>query len=69
MAGGVNFVTMNINDMDPKEKAIELKLKFGDKAILVVEEILHDDVYDLPDSSFDIRMDYWLNVKNELEKL
>jgi hypothetical protein len=71
--------------MTPKEKAQELVDKmykahsgsysnitmFFAKhcALIAVEEILDDDVYDLPDSSFDIRMDYWLGVKQELEKM
>jgi hypothetical protein len=38
-------------------------------AIIAVEEILHDDVYSLDPMCFDIRLDYWLGVKRELEKM
>ena len=64
--------------MTPKEKAEELidKMtmeigKFNSKqcALIAVDEILLDDMYDMGEEPFEKRIDYWQEVKQEIEKL
>jgi hypothetical protein len=71
--------------MTPKEKAEELFNTFysaiasdemGENyksakqcALIAVDEILEDDVYDISEEFFDIRIEYWQSVKREIEKL
>ena len=38
-------------------------------ALIAVDEILDDDVYSMDEEEFKIRLDFWLNVKEEIEKL
>lgn len=38
-------------------------------ALIAVDEILDDDVYNMDEEEFKIRIDFWLNVKEEIEKL
>ena len=69
--------------MTPKEKAKELVNKFYDAtddhwnqdyvskncALIAVDEILNDDMYDMSEDLFEKRILYWENVKQEIEKL
>jgi hypothetical protein len=65
--------------MTPKEKAKELyttyiDYTFGDFnckqcALIAVDEILEDNVDDMSEELFDIRIEYWQEVKQEIEKL
>ena len=68
--------------MTPKEKAIELvdkmyvgfihslySYKAKQCALIAVNEILLDDMYDMGEEPFEKRIDYWQEVKNEIEKL
>jgi hypothetical protein len=70
--------------MTPKEKAKELVNKFvqftpaeeefeydyaKSCALIAVDEILEDNVDDMSEELFDIRIEYWQSVKQEIEKL
>ena len=69
--------------MTPKEKAEELVNKFYDAtddhwnqdyvskkcALIAVDEILDDDMYDMSEDLFEKRILYWENVKQEIELL
>jgi hypothetical protein len=66
--------------MTPKEKAIELVNKYlriydgrviqGKQcALIAVDEILDDDVYDMSEKLFEKRIEYWEEVKQEIERL
>jgi hypothetical protein len=37
-------------------------------ALILVDEILDEDVYDMSEELFDKRIEYWLEVKQEIEK-
>lgn len=71
--------------MTPKEKAKELVEKFKNRsielgethsqlmaeanALIAVDEILDDDMYDMSEDLFEKRILYWENVKQEIELL
>ena len=71
--------------MTPKEKAKELFNKYWDLllihnvshrklftkecALIAVDEILDDDVFDMSEELFENRINYWEQVKKEIEKL
>jgi hypothetical protein len=71
--------------MTPKEKAKELLFKFvaldndifcsvnypyaKQCALIAVDEILDDDVYDMSEKLFEKRIEYWEEVKQEIERL
>lgn len=66
--------------MTPKDKAIELVNKYlriydgrviqaKKCALIAVDEILDDDMYDMSEDLFEKRISYWENVKQEIEKL
>ena len=71
--------------MTPKEKAEELVDKYIYKqvmcygsadfdlikefALIAVEEILDIDCYDMSEEPFNNHIEYWQEVKNEIEKL
>jgi hypothetical protein len=65
--------------MTPKEKAKELYTTYIDYtygdfnckqcALIAVDEILEDNVDDMSWELFDIRIQYWKEVKQEIEKL
>ena len=66
--------------MTPKEKAKELVDKYCDVgsvdlddakycAIVAVEEILEDDMYDMSEELFEKRINYWQEVEQEIKKL
>jgi hypothetical protein len=65
--------------MTPKEKAKELYTTYIDYtygdfnckqcALIAVDEILEDNVDDMSEELFDIRIEYWQSVKQEIEKL
>jgi hypothetical protein len=38
-------------------------------ALIAVDEILEDNVDDMSEELFDIRIEYWQSVKQEIEKL
>lgn len=38
-------------------------------ALIAVDEILDDDVYDMSEQLFENRINYWEEVKQEIEKL
>lgn len=38
-------------------------------ALMAVDEILEDDVYDMSEELFENRIKYWEEVKQEIEKL
>ena len=38
-------------------------------ALIAVDEILDDDVYDMSEELFEKRIEYWQEVKQEIEKL
>jgi hypothetical protein len=38
-------------------------------ALIAVDEILDDNVDDMSEELFDIRIEYWQSVKQEIEKL
>jgi hypothetical protein len=38
-------------------------------ALIAVDEILEDNVDDMSEELFDIRIEYWQEVKQEIEKL
>ena len=37
-------------------------------ALILVDEILDEDVYDMSEELFDKRIEYWLEVKQEIDK-
>ncbi len=71
--------------MTPKEKAKELfnkywglllihnvshrKLFTKECALIAVDEILDDDVFDMSEELFENRINYWEQVKKEIEKI
>ena len=71
--------------MTPKEKAEELVNKFRQQtdgiagynydnvnkqcALIAVDEILDDDMYGMEEEHFEKRINYWEEVKQEIEKL
>jgi hypothetical protein len=59
--------------MTPKEKAKDLVFKkFGcskQYASIAVDEILDDDMYGMEEEHFEKRINYWEEVKQEIEKL
>jgi hypothetical protein len=65
--------------MTPKEKAKELYTTYIDYtygdfnckqcALIAVDEILEDNVDDMSEELFDIRIEYWQSVKQEIQKL
>ena len=68
--------------MTPKEKAIDLvnKMLFCYQghideytakqcALIAVDEILDDDMYGMEEEHFEKRINYWEEVKQEIEKL
>jgi hypothetical protein len=70
--------------MKPKEKAEELVWKYSRAlqlwdeenslkaiqcALIAVDEILDDDMYGMEEEYFENRIDYWEQVKQEIEKL
>lgn len=68
--------------MTPKEKAQQLVKKFRihqpvwefeedakQCAIIAVDEILEDDMYDMSEKLFNIRIEYLIEVRKEIEKL
>ena len=71
--------------MTPKDKAKELFNKYWDLllihnvshrklftkecALIAVDEILDDDVFDMSEELFENRINYWEQVKKEIEKL
>ena len=68
--------------MTLKDKAKELVEKFASPldvfkininskrcALIAVDEILDDDVYDMSEELFENRISYWEEVKQEIEKL
>jgi hypothetical protein len=67
--------------MTPKEKAMELMLKYYNAipmntisfakqfALIAVDEILDDDMYGMEEEHFEKRINYWEEVKQEIEKL
>lgn len=67
--------------MTPEDKARELMLMYYDLipmntisfakqcALISVNEILDDDMYDMSEDLFEKRILYWENVKQEIEKL
>jgi hypothetical protein len=36
--------------------------------LILVDEILDEDVYDMSEELFDKRIEYWIEVKQEIEK-
>ena len=68
--------------MTPKEKAKELvdkmlhKQSFTEElydakqcALVAVDEILDDDMYGMEEEHFEKRINYWEEVKQEIEKI
>jgi hypothetical protein len=69
--------------MTPEEKAKELVDKYYQKcadssypddmakdcALIAVDEILDDDMYGMEEEHFEKRINYWEEVKQEIEKL
>ena len=68
--------------MTPKEKCIELVDKmeknfqyFASReiakkhALIAVDEILDDDMYGMEEEHFEKRINYWQQVKQEIEKI
>lgn len=70
--------------MTTKEKAEELVWKYSRAlqlwdeenslkaircALIAVDEILDDDMYGMEEEHFENRIDYWEQVKQEIEKL
>jgi hypothetical protein len=65
--------------MTPKEKAEELVDKFTQTngnsffakecALIAVDEILDDDCFDMGEEAFDKRINFWQQVKKEIEEL
>lgn len=66
--------------MTAKQKAFSLYFKFirdiiadNEKAkkgaLIAVDEMLEDDVYDMSEDLFNTRIEYWQDVKQEIEKL
>jgi hypothetical protein len=65
--------------MTPKEKAEELVDKFSFScrecdnskqcALIAVDEILDDDCFDMGEEAFDKRINFWQQVKKEIEEL
>lgn len=37
-------------------------------ALILVDEILDEDVYDMSEELFDKRIEYWIEVKQEIDK-
>ena len=71
-------------DLTPKEKAAELWYKYyklvkyptptwmslsKECALIAVDEMLDDDVYDMSEELFEKRINYLEEVKQEIEKL
>jgi hypothetical protein len=65
--------------MTPKEKAKDLVELFSFNcrecdnaklsALIAVDEILDDDMYDMSQELFENRINYWQQVKQEIENL
>lgn len=63
--------------MTPKEKAIELVDKmYGvtdyqakQSALIAVDEIINSNPYEVSKTDMDSTIDYWAEVKQEIEKL
>lgn len=71
--------------MTPKDKAKKLQLKYyvniplnclmldenlsKKMALIAVDEILDDDMYDMSEDLFEKRILYWENVKQEIKNL
>ncbi len=49
--------------------SIPTKNKAKQCALIAVDEILDDDVYDMSQELFENRINYWEEVKQEIEKL
>ena len=68
--------------ISPQEKAKELVEKYDETltyieskskakqcALIAVDELLDDDVYDMSEQPFEKRIEYWQEVKQELLKI
>ena len=53
------------NLMDDEEAREDAKVC----ALIAIDEILDDDMYDMSEDLFEKRISYWENVKQEIEKL
>lgn len=52
--------------MTPKEKSNELKMRFGAMSIYVIDEILNELSSSALVDKIQDRIDFWLDVRNEL---
>lgn len=65
--------------MRPKQKAFSLYSEFASRlndgriakrcALVAVDEILQDDMYDMAEKFFNARIEFWQEVKQEIKNL
>lgn len=65
--------------MTPKQKAFNLFAEFASRlndgriakrcALIAVDEILQDDMYDMAEEFFNSRIEFWEEVKEQIKKL
>lgn len=65
--------------MTPKQKAFNLFAEFASRlndgriakrcALIAVDEILQDDMYDMSEEFFTSRIEFWEEVKEEIKKI
>lgn len=65
--------------MSPKQKAFNLFAEFASRlndgriakrcALIAIDEILQDDMFDMSEEFFTSRIEFWEEVKEELKKI
>lgn len=65
--------------MSPKQKAFNLFAEFASRlndgriakrcALIAIDEILQDDMFDMSEQFFTSRIEFWEEVKEELKKI
>lgn len=65
--------------MSPKQKAFSLFAEFASRlndgriakrcALIAIDEILQDDMFDMSEQFFTSRIEFWEEVKEELKKI
>lgn len=61
---------LNFYDVKPENIDYGMEYQMAKQcALIAVDEILDDDVYDMSEELFEKRINYWQEVKKEIEKL
>lgn len=65
--------------MTPKQKAFNLFAEFASRlndgriakrcALIAVDEILQDDMYDMAEEFFNSRIEFWQEVREQIKKI